>query len=76
MKKVELRTAFIWDCDECGRENLERIVPLILSDEEMREACDAFPGFALEQDKYFGTKPNVTCKFCSTQFKTIYKDFD
>lgn len=38
--QVELHAAFVWDCDECGRENFERAVEGNLTN-EILNAMDA-----------------------------------
>lgn len=78
MAKVELHPAFVWDCDECGRENFERaIIPPFQSIAEERHAYEALgltPGEGFPVVAPF----TVLCRRCGTQFDTdvtnIYGD--
>lgn len=38
MRRVEIHQAFIWTCDECGRDNFERAIIQEMGPEE-REQC-------------------------------------
>lgn len=80
MSQVELHPAFVWDCDNCGRQNFERaIIPPFQSIEEERAAytmLDLTPGEAFPVLAPF----NVTCRSCGAVFDTdttnIYGDED
>lgn len=70
MKEVELFPAFMWDCDNCGRENFVRATIPQLSEEERAELKYEYDidmdGFIMESPK------RVICKFCETKFKTFH----
>ncbi len=71
MQKIELHTAWQWDCPECGVENLERAVTVEMSQEdreEMMEEHGLEPGVTGD----WTTQPDeVTCKSCNREFETI-----
>lgn len=67
--KIELRAAFAWDCEACGRENFARAIQLELSPDEQQEFADALgrrcrPRFRLMAPR------NVQCQFCRAKFPT------
>jgi hypothetical protein len=75
MKKVELHSAYVWDCDECGTENFVRAVTIDLNpdDEEDAKAIEAlYPeGVPEGAGVKAMTCPNrVVCKHCKTEFKS------
>jgi len=78
MAQIELHPAFVWDCDECGRQNFERaIIPPFQSkadEERAREMLDI-----TSEEGFPVIAPfNVSCRRCGTQFETdvtqIYGD--
>lgn len=75
MKEVELHAAYVWDCDDCGRENFTRGCTPNLSDEEVQEIREElnlddghFGNFVLMPD-------TVECKFCKTKFIATYPSY-
>lgn len=80
MIQIELHPAFVWDCDECGRQNFERaIIPPFQSkaDEEyVRQILDITPEEGFPVMAPF----NVSCRKCEARFETdvtqIYGDND
>lgn len=75
---IELHPAYMWDCDECGRENFARAVYPELSEDEVRELAydmgviesaddDLPPGMIL-------MAPNkVQCIFCNAKFDVYHE---
>ncbi len=76
MKKIELRPAYIWDCDECGIENFERtiIIPIEeLTEEEREQFSEEELQEFLGEDGSFQSMPNnVTCSNCDTEYETYH----
>jgi hypothetical protein len=67
---VELHSAFMWDCPDCGRENFTRAMTLELPPEDLAEIKDE-EGFPAEVDGVFLAAPDkVTCQFCRRAFLT------
>ncbi len=80
MIQIELHPAFVWDCDECGRQNFERaIIPPFQSKEDEQRAR-AILNITPEEGFPVMAPYVVTCRGCSTQFDTdvtqIYGDDD
>lgn len=70
MKMVELHIAYMWTCEECGRDNFERGITRELNDEERQEVEPM--GIAIEAESLWTMAPDaVTCKYCQTQFGTV-----
>ena len=69
--EVELHPAYIWDCDNCGRENVVRPMPAFLDrddEEEMREELGVDPS---EQGVFLEVPGVVTCKFCNACYESV-----
>ena len=59
---VELHQAFLWTCEECGRDNFERAITHEPGDDDEDEIPEGFEGVWL-------TAPTeVTCKHCGEEF--------
>ena len=79
MRRVELKTAYHWNCDECGADNFALPVKAELTDEKreevFREIHQLQEWDTLPPDwQYFELVqiPNVVaCSSCRTQFSTI-----
>ncbi len=76
-RTVELIQAFVWTCDECGRDNFERGVslsPESIAIDQLPDAMDAETFQAWTQaggEGAFMTAPSrVTCPHCNSQFDT------
>jgi hypothetical protein len=68
VKSVELRNAYEWTCDECGRDSFVRGIVVEITDEDrahMPELGDDVTG------DWFAQPEKVTCPHCGTQFKTV-----
>jgi hypothetical protein len=65
---VEMRIAYVWDCENCGTENFERAVVYEFSPEEIADAI-ADGDSELAQTGNWMTHPNhVKCRKCSAEF--------
>lgn len=83
---VELHQAFLWTCEECGRDNFERAVHLSPESVEGRElslrareaygdASEAAEALGVETDGAWLMAPSrVRCSSCSAEFKAIDHD--
>ena len=79
--QVELHDAFLWDCDNCGTENICRIFELPSNDNLTKEQQSDIReelGLADWQDlpdnleeNYIDIPLVVKCKFCQTEFEPI-----
>jgi hypothetical protein len=68
--EVELHPAFVWDCDECGRENYERaIMPPFQSVAEEREAYEALDLTPGEEIPVMAPA-FVSCRICGKEYQT------
>ena len=67
---VELHSACVWDCDECGLENFERNRIFEASEEELAEMRDEH-GVQPWEDGEWTVRPTaVQCRHCKATFKT------
>lgn len=73
---IEVRQAFLFDCDECGKENLVRAVCPEMSDEERIEALDLFGYEPWEEADFVLCPEEVECWNCGTKFQVIYPGED
>ncbi|HVL14133.1 MAG TPA: hypothetical protein VM529_16300 [Gemmata sp.] len=78
MSIVNLSPAYVWDCEDCGRENFQRAVSLKLDPrddgdaETIRRMHGLSEGEPIPPTLGVGmmTRPNrVTCKHCGTEFE-------
>ncbi len=75
MKTIELHQAWVWDCDECGRENVAHGMTADTSnwsDEEKQEMaamleCESSDEFVIEA-MLIAQPVQVTCRFCEHVF--------
>lgn len=70
MKLIELHLAFVFDCDDCGRENFVRSITGDFSEEELQELREEH-GVEVYELGEWHTRPGVVkCKFCGSDFLT------
>lgn len=74
-----LHQAYVWDCEECGRENFQRAI--VMSEEEkqadikqMREDGEEVPEY-IDMMSCCTYPVKVTCKHCSQEFTTADPNF-
>lgn len=80
MDKIQIRTAFVWDC-VCGAENFEHAVEANISAEDIErmyrdanhiQAWENVDELAIGANVHFVHAPlEVTCKDCGTEFSTF-----
>lgn len=74
MASVELRLAFEWTCDTCGRDNFERGVP---ADDNDRQAVAEQLGEEAIVNSEWITKPDeVECEYCGDWFEVEPDEVD
>jgi len=68
--KVVLHPANVWDCDNCGRENLSRLIAMDFSKEDREALITRYGGN--EEDWRIGeilcAPDEVTCSHCGATF--------
>jgi hypothetical protein len=65
-RTAELTTAFMWICEDCGRDNFERAV--VLSTEEAK--AKGYPEELLADGEFCRAPDKVTCGHCGAEFET------
>lgn len=70
---VELHCAYVWTCEECGRDSFVRAVIVEMSEEDARGMMEAHGG---EPDDWktgmLMTRPDeVTCDHCGLAYPTV-----
>jgi len=73
-KEIELHPVYVWDCDECGRENIVRPTPGGFSEEEQIELRDDFNIDPDAAGEFYQIPGEVCCKFCKAEFDVIPPD--
>lgn len=68
IKSVELRTAYAFDCEECGTENFVRATVHEFSPEETEELRDEHGVEGVTGD-FVTVPPILRCSNCGTEFK-------
>lgn len=69
MSKAELRPAYSWDCDECGREQFTRAIVPEMSDAERNELRSQYGIEEWETGNFQSMPHEVICE-CGAVFKT------
>lgn len=72
---IEVRHAFTWTCEECGRDHFGRLVAVELSDEEKRELLAAIgegvePWEELPEGEAMAIPQVVECPDCGAAYAT------
>lgn len=65
LRTVELRTAYVFDCEDCGRENVVRGVPCDPPEALAAEAEDGD-----ERAEWVTIPAQVKCRHCGAEFRT------
>lgn len=82
LKIIELAPAYVWDCDECGRENFQRSVTTRLNPDDPDDADVIRDLEGLGPDEEIDRDPNirrtvqhrpsrVTCRHCGAEFGAV-----
>jgi len=69
-ERVELVPAWLWTCDNCGRDNFERSVVAELSAEEMDELKQEHGVEEFHEGDFLSAPEQVCCKGCGEEFQT------
>lgn len=74
-REVEMHQAYLWTCDDCGRDQFERAIPVARDslDEEDKEAFDALLE-GVDGVHALAAPQEVTCKDCGAKFRATYGD--
>lgn len=67
---VDLRPAFAWDCESCGRENFARAMRAEMSPEDMAEMREEY-GVEFVDGEFLAAPLEVTCAFCNEVFDAL-----
>lgn len=70
MKAVEVRPAYTWTCEECGRDNFCNGCVVELSEEERMELMQEHDIDPEVTGTFERIPEDVQCKFCGTVFWT------
>jgi hypothetical protein len=73
-ESVELSPAYVWDCPECGRENLQRAISFFPTEDQKANDPDFAKAAESGFDGYYTTRPeSVVCRHpdCGKRFKAI-----
>jgi len=70
METIELRPAYAWDCDHCGRENFLRGVVPEMSPEEEQALKEEMGIESYDEGKIMLMPQIVQCPHCNSQFQT------
>lgn len=71
MKTVELRTAYVWTCEECGRDNFARSVVFEFDDETRAELEEKYGDEEFDEGEWVRIPDEVECVFCLEKYKTL-----
>lgn len=70
--KISMKPAYMWDCEECGRENFERGLVPELSEDEEQELREEY-GVDDEEMGHWVMMPRlVQCKYCKKTCETVH----
>ena len=68
MKTVELRPAFNWTCEECGRDQFERTMAEPTSKQEVTQMEESIGGDSRIMRARVRMLKQVKCKECGAEF--------
>lgn len=73
-RTIELHPAFVWDCDDCGRENFVRSIVGEFDAETMQEMRDDHGITEYESGEWHTAPSSVKCQHCESVFSTLFDD--
>lgn len=70
--RIELRPAYNWTCEECGKDQFERVISRKMSEGQLAEYFEDNPGFDGDVDMLFTTSfpTQVFCQDCGSEYET------
>lgn len=71
---VELRPAYEWTCEDCGRDNFVRAVVPSLSPEEIEEIREDHGIDDWQPGDWYTRPDSVTCEHCGAEFGVERED--
>jgi len=72
IREVELRHAYVWTCDECGRDNFHNGLTLDPSQWTPEELAAKRKEFGIEpgeECEWMWRPDTVVCEFCGAEFR-------
>lgn len=72
IKSVELRAAYAWDCEHCGRENFVNGLVPELSPEDLAFLKNDHGVEEWDLGQFVCMPENVVCPHCNAQFGTVH----
>lgn len=69
MNKVELRPAYVWDCDNCGKENFHSAVVKEMAEADRKEMMEDMGIPEDELGDFIMLPQMVECCGCQTRFE-------
>lgn len=70
MRIANLHPAYVFDCEECGKENLIRCVRPSFSNEELEELKEELSSIG-EEGEFLLVPSEAICKNCGTKYSTV-----
>ncbi len=67
---IELHLAFVFDCNECGRENFVRAVTCDFDDNTVAEMKEEYGIEAYDLGDWQMQPTSVKCQFCKAEYST------
>lgn len=67
---IELHLAFVYDCDNCGKENFVRSIRIEADEDTMQELMEEHGVQPYEIGEYQQAPTTVKCTFCGTEYNT------
>jgi ribosomal protein S27E len=74
MRKIELRPAFVFTCDDCGTDQFEHAIVPEFSEEELQELLLEHGIDENETGLFLESPKTVKCDVCGAEFTT--EDYD
>ncbi len=66
---AELQTAYLYTCDNCGRDNFVRAIKAELDEEEQQEVRERMGEYG--EGEFVMMPDRVTCPHCNTLYRTM-----
>jgi hypothetical protein len=67
---IEMRHAWEWTCEECGRDNYTTAISAEMSAEDKQRLLDGFSVVGTNPKSIYTYPDEVTCRFCKKTFET------
>lgn len=67
LQPITLHSVYVFDCEQCGRENIVRPIPVELSPDEMEELRDS--DLKCKPGDWVTMPETFKCKFCGQEYE-------